>query len=229
MRASKINTSNSNEPHQTEAFFRCQNVLSLRCNTFSPLQNAPLCLDVKKSYQKGSNVSKKILLVIILLVSPLVHATEFISRSALGDKVSLKVPTNFAPMTKEILELKYPSSRRPTEVLSNETGGVSLAFNHTNNRIKPEQLKEAHKVLSKTFHNMYPFANWLRDEIFVRNGKDYIVLELVTPAMDTSIHNIMYATSVDGRLLLVSFNTTIEESKVWLPIGKEIMKSLVIN
>jgi hypothetical protein len=56
-----------------------------------------------------------------------------------------------------------------------------------------------------------------------------MVLELITPAMDTEIHNIMYGTSVDGRFLLAAFNTTIEQSGLWLPVGKNIMSSLSVE
>jgi len=124
---------------------------------------------------------------------------------------------------------KYPASRRPTEVLSDKTGGVTLAFNHTANVMKPSQIKAAHVVMSKMFHNMYPSATWIRDEVIVQNGNTFMVLELITPAIDTQIHNIMYGTSVDGRFLLAAFNTTIEQSEVWLPIGKKMMSSLIVE
>ena len=55
-----------------------------------------------------------------------------------------------------------------------------------------------------------------------------MILELITPAIDTQIHNVMYGTSVNGRFLLVTFDTTVEQSKEWLPIGKQIMSSLTI-
>ena len=76
---------------------------------------------------------------------------------------------------------------------------------------------------------MYPSATWLRDEVIVQNGKTFMVMELITPAIDTKIHNIMYGTSVDGRFLLAAFNTTTEQADEWLPIGKRIMTSLSIK
>ena len=132
-------------------------------------------------------------------------------------------------MPKDILELKYPASRRPTEVLSDKTGGVTLAFNHTNNPMLPSQVSEAHVAISQMFHNMYPSAKWIRDEVINQNGNAFMVMELITPAIDTQIHNIMYGTSVDGRFLLAAFNTTVEQSGKWLPIGKQIMGSLSIK
>jgi hypothetical protein len=175
------------------------------------------------------NMKNKYFIVILLVIATFAHAEELITRTVLNGKVTLATPKSFGPMPKSILEIKYPSSRRPTEVLSDSTGGVSLAFNHTQSRILPEQIKAAHISMSKSFHNMYPSAKWLRDETINKNGITFMVFELITPAMDTQIHNIMYGTSVDNRLLLISFNTTVEQSKLWLPIGKEIMESISIN
>ncbi len=168
-------------------------------------------------------------LISLLLICSLAQAEELIKRTALNGKVTLTTPKSFGPMPKELLELKYPASRRPTEVLSDSTGGVSLAFNHTQNRMTPAQIKQAHVSMSKMFHNMYPSATWIRDETFEKNGRTFMVLELITPAMDTKIHNIIYGTSVDNRFLLVAFNTTVQQSERWLPVGKKIMASLSIR
>ena len=64
-------------------------------------------------------------------------------RLLLGGKVEMLVPTTFQPMPEEILKLKYPSERRPTFVLSNERASVSLALNHTQNRVPQAELADA--------------------------------------------------------------------------------------
>ena len=156
-------------------------------------------------------------------------AADFVPHTAVNGKVALRVPKSLSPMSKDVLDLKYPSSRRPTDVLSDATGGVTVAFNHTKSRMAPNQVKEAHASMSKMFHNLYPSAKWIKDETIVKNGRVFMVLEFVTPALDTKIHNIMYGTSVDNRFLLVAFNTTVEQSEEWLPIGKQIMGSLAIK
>jgi len=174
-------------------------------------------------------VNKFIVLLSLVLCSSTVLSENLVEVKALNGKVSIYAPKEFGAMPASILEIKYPSSRRPTEVLSDSTGGVTLAFNHTSNSMQPSQVKEAHTSISKMFHNMYPSAIWLRDEVIVQNGQTFMVMELITPALDTKIHNIMYGTSVDGRFLLAAFNTTIEQSKKWLPIGQKIMSSLTLK
>ncbi|MCG8609027.1 MAG: hypothetical protein MI864_00700 [Pseudomonadales bacterium] len=172
---------------------------------------------------------RALLLLVFTFISALSNGEELIKVNALAGKVSILAPSGFGPMSQDILEMKYPSDRRPSEVLSDSTGGVTLAFNHTNNPMKPSQVKEAHTSISSMFHNMFPSAEWIRDEVIEQNGNVFMVMELITPAIDTEIHNIMYGTSVDGRFLLASFNTTVEQSKEWLPIGKKIMSSLSVN
>jgi hypothetical protein len=154
---------------------------------------------------------------------------ELVNLEVLSGKVSILAPKEFGPMPKDVVEIKYPSSRRPTEVLSDKTGGVSLAFNHTNNPMQPSQVREAQVAMSQMFHTLYPSAKWVRDEVIEQNGAVFMVMELITPAVDTEIHNIMYGTSVDGRFLLASFNTTVEKADEWLPIGKKIMNSMSVK
>lgn len=189
-------------------------------------------------------------------------AEELVATTALDGKVSLLVPAGFKPFSQDMLELKYPSSRRPTQVLGNPTGTVTLAFNHTRHAVQPSQTKlhtaiklrqmvmdavhgerqripwqrcvavqtsqigEQHTQLSK-FPRIRP--QWIRDEVIEQNGVSFIVLELIMPAIDTQIHNIIYGTYVDDHLLMVAFNTTEELSETWLPIGRKIMASIAIR
>jgi hypothetical protein len=174
-------------------------------------------------------MKKYFLLLLSLFVSTVTWSDNLMKMEALDGRVSLLAPAEFSPMPKNLINIKYPSSQRPTEVLSDSTGSVTLAFNHTNNAMAPSQVRNAHAAISKMIHNSYPSANWIKDEIIEQNGSTFMAMELITPASDTKIHNIMYGTSVDGRFLLVAFNTTIEKSKKWLPLGKNIMSSLAVN
>ncbi len=169
------------------------------------------------------------LFVSLLIISVNSLAEELVVIEALNGKVSILAPRDFGPMPEDVIEMKSPSSRRPTDVLSNKTGSVTLVFNHANTPMLPSQVREAQTSISRQFHNMYPSAQWIRDEVIEQNGDVFIVMELITPALDTQIHNIMYGTSVDGRFLLAAFNTTVEQANKWLPVGRQIMDSLSIK
>lgn len=169
------------------------------------------------------------LLCLFVFFSTPLLAEELVGITALDGKVSLLAPAGFQPMPQEKLEFKYPASRRPTEVLSNESGSVTLAFRHADTRLNPAQVREAHTAISRMFHNLYPSAEWIRDEVIAQNGDTFMVMELTTPAIDTTIHNIIYGASVDGRLLLIAFNVDVRQAKTWLSVGRRIMASIALK
>lgn len=151
------------------------------------------------------------------------------TRSLLGGAVEMLIPTGFQPMREALLKRKYPAERRPTVVLANESGSVSVALNHTRDRLSPAQLPDAHRALEQMFRRLYPSAVWFRSGLVDVNGRKGILLELRTPAIDTEIRNLMLATPVDDRALLVSVNMTKELEDEWLETANRILGSVTIR
>ncbi len=171
-----------------------------------------------------------VLLLLGGLASPWSRAeTPLETRLLLGGMVEMLVPTAFHPMPEDILKLKYPMERRPTLVLANDAGSVSLALNHTRNPLPSKELTEAHRAFDRMFRNMYPSAHWFRSEVTSLNGRQFILLELRTPALDTEIRNLMLATSVDERLLLITVNMTKELEGEWLEVANRMIRSVVVK
>lgn len=154
---------------------------------------------------------------------------ELIAQNVLNGKVSLSLPENFWLMPKHLLQAKYPAASRPTEVYSNKSGTVSTAVNQTNNAIKLDQLPQLLPVFNKQFSNLYPTIKWSKKEVVKINDRDFIVLEFETPAIDTPIYNLMAVSSLEGRMLMVSFNCPIRMKVEWQEKAKKIINSIKIN
>jgi hypothetical protein len=114
--------------------------------------------------------------------------------------------------------------------------GVVLVSSRTNRIIElrpllPQILDALRRVSpgKLRFRNLYPSATWYRSEVITQDGRRYFVLELLTPAIDTHIRNIMLGTSFRGRLLLVSFNVTRELEKNWLEVGRRMLSSVKVK
>jgi hypothetical protein len=86
-----------------------------------------------------------------------------------------------------------------------------------------------HKQMDGMFRNVHPSATWFNSGVIDINGRNWLTLNLRTPAIDNEIRNIIVATSVDGRMLLVSFNVTKELEGQWLEAGETIIKSLRVR
>jgi len=155
---------------------------------------------------------------------------ELVEGSALGGRVALLVPEGFAPMSEDLIRLKYPmEDRRPTEVLSNRRGTLNIALRHAPDALTPDDLERLRVMMSGMLETVRPGIRWNRSEVFERDGRRFLALDFWSTAVDTDIRNLMLATSVDGRLLIVSFNVTQELEAVWGPVGERVMDSVEIR
>jgi hypothetical protein len=154
---------------------------------------------------------------------------ELAKRSILDDKVEILLPTDFEIMSEEMMQWKYPSEQRPTLVYTDETGGVNVAFNHTTSTVEEAEFESLKNYLVSTMKNKYPTAKWKGTGIQTIHGRKVGYLELITPAIDTDIYNLLFFTTLDGRLLICTFNCVARKQKVWLEPAQEIMHSLTIK
>jgi hypothetical protein len=150
-------------------------------------------------------------------------------KQLLDGKVTMLIPKEFEVMSEEMLKVKYPSERRPTLVYTNEPGSVNIALNHTQNKVLGSQLPQAHKSVETTFKNLYPSATWFRSELSTINDRDFFLLDLRTPGIDTPIRNIIVGTSCQGRLLLVTCNMTEKLEAEWLPVCNKAIQSIRVS
>lgn len=149
--------------------------------------------------------------------------------SLLNGKLMLDLPYGFELMSEEMLAAKYPDSNRPTLVYTNENGTVNFAFNHTGNKIPKGKLPELLPAFVKQFNAIYPQIEWFNKDVQKINGKDFIVLEFISPATDSKIYNIMYVTVLDGRMLMCSFNCLKSQNGEWETKAKESLNSVIVN
>lgn len=178
-------------------------------------------------------MNKYKLLTISLICLSLISATfpgiDLHTKSLLNGKVELKIPKDFKIMSDEMMKIKYPSERRPNLVYTNISGGINIALNLTNNKANQNTMLPYKDNFVNTFKNLYPSADWKNSGVKEINGRKVGYLELITPAVDTKIYNLIFFTDLDGQLLLCTFNCSEKSIKEWEPTAKEIMKSLKIK
>lgn len=168
-------------------------------------------------------------LICLCLISATSSGVELQTKSLLNGKVELKMPKDFKVMGEEMMKLKYPSERRPTLVYTNTSGGINVAINLTSNKANQNMMLPYKENFVNTFKNIYPSADWKNSGLKEINERKVGYLELITPAVDTKIYNLMFFTDLDGQLLLCTFNCKEKSIKEWEPIAKEIMQSLKIK
>lgn len=154
---------------------------------------------------------------------------ELEKRLLLDEKVEILLPTDFELMSEDLLNLKYPFERRPTLVYTDETGGINVAFNHTPSKLTQPEIELFQKQFVGMLSKAHPSAKWKDSGVKEINGRKVGFLELITPAIDTDIYNLMFFTDLEGRMLLCTFNCVVKKHKAWLEPAQQIMHSLVIR
>lgn len=172
---------------------------------------------------------KIFVLLFCLSFGNFVVSAELVEKKALDGAVSIKLPSNFTRMDKELIKQKYPSEKAPKEVYTDPTGAVNFAFKYSEDKLSDADLPKFREFMVRLIGRQYPKATWHQKDIRKINGKMGLVLELTTQAIDTDVRNLMLVISVKGRLLVVSFNVTKELEKQWLAIGRTSIESIKIS
>ncbi|MDG1332233.1 MAG: hypothetical protein P8P74_07875 [Crocinitomicaceae bacterium] len=150
-------------------------------------------------------------------------------KSLLNNRIELKVPAEFNIMSEEMMKIKYPSENRPKLVYSSETGGINVALTLSTSEADQESIPTYLADFKRAFKNAYPSADWKGSGVKTINDRKVGYIELVTPALDTEIYNLMFFTDLDGQLLICSFNCVKKNIAEWKPTAKEIMNSLKVK
>lgn len=167
-------------------------------------------------------------LFVFQLITCFSQTVEYVEVSTLGKSLVLKVPSDFSLMDAETLALKYPSAgHRPSEVYTNEKSTINIALNHTQNKATEANLPDVKKAMETQF-NRAPFT-FIKSELKEMNGSQFVILEFISPAVDTKIYNLMAIASLEGRLVMITFNCTEAERKEWEATGKKIIGSITLK
>tara|TARA_R110000782_G_scaffold5853_3_gene20226 strand:+ start:26799 stop:27467 length:669 start_codon:yes stop_codon:yes gene_type:complete len=138
--------------------------------------------------------------------------------------IELLLPNRFETMPRETIKLKYPSAARPSSVYTNKEGTVNIALNHT---ITPmdNQGVDAYKIQFEG-QLIQMGAKLIKSESIVKNGKNQVILEFISRAMDGSIYNLFVISHMDNHLVMVTFNCLDKEREEWSETAKKIIDSI---
>ena len=163
---------------------------------------SPNSLEDKKVIELG-NVPKKL--------------RKCLTKREIFNVIELVMPDTFTLMSNEMIAIKYPLKRSSDFVVyTDRDAAVNIAFEYFSKPILKEELPTLKGMLEGQFSK--PEIEFRNSEIKEINGSNFVMLEMVTPGIDTKIYNLMFTTSARGRLLMGSFNCPVDVMEQWRPI-----------
>ncbi|WP_370080665.1 hypothetical protein [Lysinibacillus sp. RC46] len=149
-----------------------------------------------------------------------------IDQHVMDGKISFRMPKIFSIMPAELASLKYPSERRPNIIFTDESSTINLAFNKTSHSLPDEGVVEFQENMIEVLEQAQPAAEWFDTDVIKIDDKTVGFIEVITPAIDGEIFNLMFFISIDGKALIGTFNCMEEDTETWRPIARAIMETM---
>jgi len=151
---------------------------------------------------------------------------SLVIKNVLNGKMKILIPSDFFLMDIEKKRAKYPFLNERTTIYSNREASVNISFDLTDHMGNEKDLPEIKKILDKQYN--ISSIDFEKSEIQRINGKDFVLLEFVSNAIDTRVYNIMFLTISEGHIVMGAFNCTEMLRQKWESIGKEIIRGIQI-
>lgn len=154
---------------------------------------------------------------------------ELEKREILQNKLVVLVPKNWKSMPLATIRSRYPGSQSPQEVYIDSTGSLSIAFNYTDSKLTPDQLKTYAGVLKASIQKANPNSEWLQTGFIHVEGKEIGFFKILINNNGKKIFSQLFFTELKGRLLMGTFNCGETKLKNWKLIADQIMYSVHLN
>ncbi len=145
------------------------------------------------------------------------------------NQISFVPPQGFTAMSAAEISTKFPGSVPPQHAYGNVPRSVSIGVNFSDIDLAPEQLPEVRQFLESFLEESVPGFKWVARDYETMGGSRWIKLEFISQAMDTQVHNDLYITSFQGKLLGFNFNSTLAMEKRMRPSLQASRDSILLT
>lgn len=137
-------------------------------------------------------------------------------------KFYIKIPKTFKQLDYETIGVKY-NGDVPNIVFSNEDTTINVAVSLTDNQISNNQISSYKATVLNLLKDN---SEIISSDLYEVDNHNVGKIKLISKAQDTNIYNHMIFFSYNKKLVLVTFNCTIELQDEWQGVGDFIIDSL---
>ncbi|MET0465207.1 MAG: hypothetical protein ABW007_18745 [Chitinophagaceae bacterium] len=143
----------------------------------------------------------------------------------LADRIDVAVPAGFVRLSPERIQEKYAGDKRPSEVLTDNDDAYFKIME------MPQRVSANEVGQYKSFHmsQMKKESNieWLFDDYQKSVNGNWGIIKVIYPSLQRYVH--YFFTSMDGKLLLMSFECNAKDWKKYEGIGDAIYQSIKVR
>ena len=147
----------------------------------------------------------------------------------LGD-LYIVIPDELEEASEDKIKLKYPGAKRPDFVFGTENMQVNLCYSITKTPLKLSELNKYLETTSAGIMQQIGKESVSQSYMDTINTVPFAVIEFYSPTADEGrIYNLMFATSLNDKMVLISFNCLESLLPEWEQDVSEIFSSLKLE
>lgn len=180
------------------------------------IENQLLHTDIVKAIKEGQ----------LLIEDEMIEFTEF---GFYEGQIKMCIPATFDVMEQELMDIKYPSSRRPEYIYTSESTSINVTLKIMEQQIQAEELEDFTETMMTILQKTQPTAKMLDIGMNEVDGVQIGYFDFITPALDNKIYNLMFLFIVGEHVTMGSINCLKKEMNIWKPIAYGMMETISIE
>ncbi|GEM_PF-606453 len=153
----------------------------------------------------------------------------FTEMSFYEDQIRMCMPAAFDVMEPELMDIKYPSSRRPDYIYTSESTSINVTLKIMEQQVKEEELEDFTETMRNILQKTQPTTKMLDIGMNEVNGLQIGYFDFITPALDNKIYNLMFLFIVGKNVTMGSVNCLKKEMNIWKAIAYGMMESISVK
>lgn len=139
----------------------------------------------------------------------------------------IKMPNDFKRMEDLYARLKYPNYNKKEKIIyTNERTTINLLFDIRNYNMAQDETERARDQMLEVILKFQPQAILMnKEKIDFKDGYAEC-FELITPALDSKIYNLVFVFEIYGKLMMGTFNCLETEMHNWVDIAHQMVASI---
>lgn len=150
---------------------------------------------------------------------------SFAERSLLDDSIAIWMPEDFRELTQEEINAVYLLGNKPDVVYGNAYLNLSLGFHYTDNEVPNEYMGDFVKIARMILEKSGPKVTVYSEKVKKTGHHTVSSLELVSHTITDSIYNVMFYSSLNGKVLIGFLNFNYRYLDRYKKIAREMLES----
>ncbi len=153
----------------------------------------------------------------------------FSEREILKKQFWIWMPDDFVRMSQEMARLKYPNESRPEIIYTSEDSTLNITFSKKLQSLEPGQEEQVRDDIKLLIQRLYPSGSIIESLTVQADDNRLAWFDFISPAIDMDVYNLMFFTSLKGKLLMGSCNCLSGEQDMWKDLFLQMLASVRVE